>query len=333
MSHIRQLLDAIAPTINSIRTALFDDGRSNRKARRFAESLEPRLLLSAVTLQGGNGSDTFYIRRDPETDDILLWQNTALEENPTRYPGHDIDSFEINAGDGDDTLTLDNSDGDPLRSDALIFNGGTGEDTLVFTGPSTLASRTVYTPAQNQTNAGSMRTGFKLMTFTGVDAISTLNFNSGTLISPGATDSIAIDSPSATENTVSGQSDAVAFPPLTFSFISQFTLDTASNETSANDSITISSDGMTASDLDVLKIQNGQGIQIQIPYWLIFSFAGVISCYLALRRTKKAQGPGFHLATAATTSAPPPPSAPNAEKPPKPRQPNQPHTNLLNSEF
>ncbi|HEV8605019.1 MAG TPA: hypothetical protein VGQ99_06615, partial [Tepidisphaeraceae bacterium] len=81
------------------------------------------------------GADTFYISRDPQTEEILLWQNAPTYESPARYSGHDIDSFVIDAGNGDDTLTLDNSDGDPLRSDALIFNGGTGNDSLVFTGP------------------------------------------------------------------------------------------------------------------------------------------------------------------------------------------------------
>ncbi len=263
-NRIRQLLDAIAPTINSILTALLDDGRSSRKATRFAESLEPRLLLSAVTLQGGNGSDTFYIRNDPETDEILLWHNTALEDNPARYSGHDIDSFVIDAGNGDDTLTLDNSDGDPLRSGALVFHGEGGNDTLVFTGPSTVASRTIYMPAHNQANAGSMRTGFKLMSFTGVESVSTSHFNRSTLITPGSNDSIAIDSPSATQNMVSGQSDAVAFPPITFSNIATFTLDAAANDvvdelTSGDDAITISSNGMRATGLTNLQVLAGDG--------------------------------------------------------------------------
>jgi hypothetical protein len=44
------------------------------------------------------------------------------------YDRYDTDSLIINASAGDDSLTLDLSNGNPLRDDIFTFNGGDGAD-------------------------------------------------------------------------------------------------------------------------------------------------------------------------------------------------------------
>ncbi|HEV8605355.1 MAG TPA: hypothetical protein VGQ99_08320 [Tepidisphaeraceae bacterium] len=101
-------------------------GGADIPVRHSLESLESRQLLSTIT--GTQSADTFYIRSDEEYQNIQLWVNANSATDAHTYDRYDTDSLIINASAGDDSLTLDLSNGNPLRDDIFTFNGGDGAD-------------------------------------------------------------------------------------------------------------------------------------------------------------------------------------------------------------
>jgi Ca2+-binding RTX toxin-like protein len=106
----------------------------------------------------GAGANTN--QRDNTTIEILLSAMTG--------------SFTVNAGAGDDTLTLDFTNGNPIPAGGLIFNGGAGgNDKLLVIGDATNDSVN-YTPGAVQWT-GTLDyhdgTSIRLVTFTGLEPV------------------------------------------------------------------------------------------------------------------------------------------------------------------
>ena len=93
----------------------------------MAERLEPRLLLATVPGTGGN--DQFHVRTHFEGDSEVFVNDSGMNDPPDFVipaGSHIV----IDAGDGDDTLTILTEDG--IGFDALDFLGGGGDDELVI---------------------------------------------------------------------------------------------------------------------------------------------------------------------------------------------------------
>src|SRR4051812_31476926 len=73
-----------------------------------AEPLEPRLLLSDVTVNGTAGDDSFVARHKPGAAagvmQVLLNGVVAGEGTPARFPGPGVDRMFVNGLGGNDTL-------------------------------------------------------------------------------------------------------------------------------------------------------------------------------------------------------------------------------------
>src|SRR5947209_3565236 len=116
--HTLRLLCAIRPIIARIRRKV-SVGRRCLSAIPV-EPLESRTLLSTATLAGGNGADNFYIRSEPDhvLTDVWVDANPATDAPSYAYDRLDLSSLIINGlngSPGDDSLTLDFSNGSPLR--------------------------------------------------------------------------------------------------------------------------------------------------------------------------------------------------------------------------
>jgi hypothetical protein len=194
-----------------------------------------RTQLSDASRPISSGDETSQV--DPQT--------VEFNEPPT--------DVTINGGEGDDTLTIDLRNGNPLNGGTLTFNGGAGgNDKLVIiddNGRTVISGR--YTP--DIVNGGDgvhsldlAGGGTLTITFTGLEPTVISGIPNYTFQSPGSVDVItvgAIVEAGAAALTVSGTSDGVTFESLFLYDVASFTIDLGTNDTlgggSGNDTLTI----------------------------------------------------------------------------------------------
>jgi hypothetical protein len=182
--------------------------------------------------------------------------------------GNGLDRFVID-GDLGTTVTVraDSYSGDPA--------GGNKGDTLIVLGKG--AASGSYTPGTN--NAVSLANGSDLrgsivigsttinfQEFSTNGSVTVSNVTSFTYTTPPAPaggsggNDLTIDSTAAGQNRVSGTTSGVSTVPLLFSEITNFTVDTATNNASLpNDSVTLSAPGLVATGLQNFTINTGAG--------------------------------------------------------------------------
>jgi hypothetical protein len=114
------------------------------------------------TLTGQSTADSYYLRVGP-SNITQLYRNDPTFSGPPEFtfPGNGLDQLVINAGAGNDSLTIDLPTGLGLPSAGIIFNGDVGDDTITI--PSLTAAAN---PVQINTGTG----------------INTLNFANGQTI-------------------------------------------------------------------------------------------------------------------------------------------------------
>lgn len=125
---------------------------SSRARPRLIEELETRRLLS-ITLNGDAGGiardDIFLLRRVGNTGQIFVNGNSVASAT---WDVSVSQSVTINGLLGNDRLTIDHVNGDPLNPAGLTFNGGAGDDELILTGGS-VAESVALAAAQVTLNA------------------------------------------------------------------------------------------------------------------------------------------------------------------------------------
>ncbi len=110
------------------------------RARPRLEGLEARRLLS-ITVNGDAGGiardDIFLLRRSGSTGQIFVNGNSVASAS---WDVNVSQSVTINGLLGNDRLTIDHVNGDPLNPTGLTFNGGAGDDELILSGGSVAES-------------------------------------------------------------------------------------------------------------------------------------------------------------------------------------------------
>jgi len=169
----------------------------------------------------------------------------------------DIDAIILNGGAQDDTLTIDLASGTPIPASGVTFAGGGGNNALILTGTGAQAGS--YTPSSSTYGSGTLVVGGGTVAFSGLQPVSVSGMASFVLTLPGPNNQLAVDSPGAGQNRVSGTTNGVAFEALTFSTITSFTLDAATSGAPANpgDVVAISAQGLVATGLQNLTINTG----------------------------------------------------------------------------
>jgi hypothetical protein len=98
----------------------------------------------AFTMGGSAGSDQYYARLSPDHATLQIWAGLSPAGTPIcSYDARAIGSCQFATAGGNDTLTLDLSNGMPPY--ALSFTAGEGNDTLVLTGMSAAMGLNVQT--------------------------------------------------------------------------------------------------------------------------------------------------------------------------------------------
>jgi Ca2+-binding RTX toxin-like protein len=155
--------------LDRIAKSVVRNSRRNRSLQRqralFLEPLEVRRVLAIdLSVAGGVAGEQFLVRRDGDGNIEVLVDNVLQVE----HPAIDVNSVTINAGDGNDVLSVDFSGGNPIPASGInFFAGGSFTDSLVLTGGLVTAANYTFLSAYD----GSASFDGGPISWTGLDAI------------------------------------------------------------------------------------------------------------------------------------------------------------------
>lgn len=160
---------------------------------------------------------------------------------------------------GNDNLTVDWANGNPIPVGGFFYDGGTGgDDALTVIGDGSGSGSYLPAPVAGE---GTVNIGGSAIHFTGLEPVIVNGLSELTFITPNSNDVLTIDSPAAGQNRVSGTSGGVPFEALTFLNVGHVKVDAATNDTalgSPNDSVTFTSD-LVAAGLVSFTVETGDG--------------------------------------------------------------------------
>ncbi len=211
-------------------------------------------------ITGTRLDDTVYVRSsavDPSITQIYV--NAPLAGAPTyAIPRAAWPTLTFNTLDGNDSLTVDFSNGNPVPSDGIVYNGGAGADSLAVIGSG--AGVGSYKPSGTTPGDGEVIAEGSSIRFSNLEPVSVSGFASFKFTAPNLSADIVIDSPMAKTNRISGTSGGVAFESLSFANVSTLIIDVASNDVASSiDTVTVMSPGMVAAGLQKLGLEAGVG--------------------------------------------------------------------------
>lgn len=92
--------------------------------------------LTDLEIYGDDGqADTFYVRADSTATRVHIWVNTPITGTPTYdFPITQRSAFAIFGLAGNDTLTIDLTNGNPFPSNQIYFDGGEDTDLVTVIG-------------------------------------------------------------------------------------------------------------------------------------------------------------------------------------------------------
>jgi hypothetical protein len=139
--------------------------RSSKRSlpRLHVEGLEDRSLLSIsavagpdglldITANGGAGNDSYHVRLNAGGSLLEIFENTPTSGSPTfSISRSSVDQLTINGNLGNDTLTVDFANGNPMPAGGLFYNGGGGTDRLRLQGGSFFSETHTVTGATSGT--------------------------------------------------------------------------------------------------------------------------------------------------------------------------------------
>jgi len=141
-----------------------------------------------------------------------------------------INRIDVNGLGGDDTLTIDLSNGDPTPSGGIHFDGGTQGttgDALTISGGG--FESVTYLPDGATFGTGRFTFGASFVGFIRTEEVFTLNLNDVTLVTPNDRDVMTIAPRLGARNRITGSSGGVAFSDLTFGGVTNVLIDSRSN--------------------------------------------------------------------------------------------------------
>jgi hypothetical protein len=250
-------------TVTDLQVSAADDlviaGTAGRGAWKMGNLFPSIRTPGVLTINGDDGGvrdDNIRLVRNaanPLLLDVFLNSSAPVMTIPFSVPQR----IAINGLGGDDTLTLDFSNGSFVPAGGISYDGGTNTtvpgDGLVVIGAPTLNG--------TYNTSGAITVGGGTITFTNLEPVTVSGFGSFALETDGGPDVIGIDSPAAGVNRISGTTDGRAFESFSFSEVSSITLDLASNDTSAAgaDEVILHTPGLVASGLGNFDVNVGSG--------------------------------------------------------------------------
>ncbi|MEP3482187.1 MAG: Calx-beta domain-containing protein [Fuerstiella sp.] len=216
-----------------------------------------RLIVSDQTIAGQNNS--WSLSFDSATNEVVLTSDTAnlgtgsaVAASELRFDAALItQEIILEGGAGDDVLTVDFTDGNPIVGSGLRFDGGSENaggngDGLSVIGDGILTA--TYTPDAANFGDGQVTVGGSQIQFVGLEPVDISGFATATLNLPGAADVLTIGDGTdffagGTEEAlrVSGTSDGIAIETVAFFDNANLVIDTVASGSDGVDVITVSS--------------------------------------------------------------------------------------------
>ena len=212
-----------------------------------------------ITVHGGAGSGT---------DNLVILGTAGDDAFEITTTSVTLGTSVIHFDGSGESLSIDGVDGSDTYGFQALFpgssvvgiadSGATGSDSLSVRGNQRLDG--AYTPDGTTPGSGTIVVAGHTVDFSGLEPVTARNFESFTFVTPNEEDVLLVDSPAAGQNRISGASGGVAFEPLVFFDIPDFTIDTATNDdTLSNDTVTIDSVGLVATGLSSFTVNSGAG--------------------------------------------------------------------------
>jgi len=92
------------------------------------------LASEGYTITGEEGSDNYRVALDPTGTAVQVFQDVSPATPSYSFALAELSSLSFDALGGNDTLTIDCSNGSPVPAGGLTYNGGEGNNTLRLTG-------------------------------------------------------------------------------------------------------------------------------------------------------------------------------------------------------
>ena len=197
---------------------------------------------NTLFLDMGSGANNLTVEVNPSNSS----QDLVLENGSTIGTFNNTSFTQILAvGDsGNDILTINDANGNPIPSGGLNYSGGGGTDGLVVQG--TTAQSVTYTPSGSTDGGGVVVAAGGNIEFGGLTAIDVTGYGTATMTYANAGDTVNVaagsdfnsgGSPAALD--VSGNSAGVGFAPAAFWSDTNLVLNTAANP--GTDAVTVTS--------------------------------------------------------------------------------------------
>jgi len=195
----------------------------------------------AMTMQitGTSGNDTYYVKRNGNLLEVYnnaTGTGTPIQRDMFVY----YESLIFDTGGGDDTITLDYSNGSPVPAGGVFVDGNASSsgDTLKVIGNAAAAT---YSPSGTVAGRAVLSAAGGVVTMLGMESVDLSNMSAVTLLTPNASDTLTVDIPAAGKNRVSGSSGGQALLPVTLSSSIPLTINAGANDAAggSNDSITL----------------------------------------------------------------------------------------------
>ena len=193
----------------------------------------------------------------------------------------------INGGDGNDTLTIDFSGGNPIPTGGLTFNGegqtGAPGDMLRVIGTKTQTA--YYKPSSTTYGNGVIEIEGRNVAFTGLEPIDIIGMLNAHVTFPNAADNITVadgvtfGGGGLPAIRVSGTSGGVGFETVALRDNTNVYIDTVEYGSDGVDQVTLEDVGLTDSLNTNLEIHTGAGVVDMVTVDGTVNFAGVFSIY------------------------------------------------------
>ncbi len=95
------------------------------------------IAIAPAAIPSTSGADTYYVEVDPASNYTEVFDNTPSTGDPTYlFSPTALSPLTINGSGGNDSLTIDFSNGNPLTPAGVSFDGGAGANSLAVIGSS-----------------------------------------------------------------------------------------------------------------------------------------------------------------------------------------------------
>jgi hypothetical protein len=220
-------------------------------------------IPGTVTINGDQSgsaiNDSFVLDRIPGSSEIEVTVNGVRE-----YAGLPEGlSLVINGLGGNDTLTVDYANGNPIPAGGLSFSGGAGTDKLIIHGGGATVGS--YTPDGTNGAAGQIVIGTSTINFDGLESATPVELDgfasssTFTVTTPNSADAVTADAAPDGRFRVSGNSGGIVFVPILVD-AGKLIVDTGANDgASPADSVIVDLGGLTPSAGRECVVNTGAG--------------------------------------------------------------------------